>query len=87
MSHCTVQNVKPPAKIGMPGSAGMLATARMPSKTGLPATASSKGTSETLATPGMPAIAERPATVTNQELKGCQQQQEYLPQFGCKQQQ
>ncbi len=81
MSHCTVQYVKPPAKIGMPGLAGMLATARPA------ATASSKGTLETLATPGMPAIAERPATVTNQELKGCQQQQEYLPQFGCKQQQ
>ncbi len=55
MSHCTVQ---PPAKIGMPGSAGMLATARTPSTAGKqitagpPAKTSSKGTAEMLATPG-----------------------------------
>jgi hypothetical protein len=69
--------VKPPARIGTPGSAGMLATARTPSTAGKPpiaerppATASLKGTEETLATPGTPAIAVRPATVTHQELKG-----------------
>ncbi len=87
MSHCTVQYVKSPAKIGMPGSAGMHATARTPSTAGLPAIASWKGTAETLATPGTPAIAGRPATIIHQELKVRQQQQECLPQFGCKQQQ
>ena len=57
MFHCIVQYVKPPAKIGTPGSAGMLATARTPSTAGKPtagplATAISKGTAEMLATPG-----------------------------------
>ncbi len=91
MSPCTVQFVKPPANIGTPGSAGMLAAARTPSTVekpitaGSPATAGLKGTAETLVTPGTPAIAGRPAIVTHQELNGCQQ--ECLPQFGCKQQQ
>ncbi len=74
---CLVLYVKPPARIGTPGSAEMLATARTPSTAGKPpiaerppATASLKGTAETLATPGTPAIAGRPATVTHQELKG-----------------
>ncbi len=35
----------------------------------------------------MLATLRTPATVTHQELKGCQQQQEYMPQFVCKQQQ
>jgi hypothetical protein len=35
----TIQYVKLPAKIGTPGSAEMLATARMPSTTGKPVTA------------------------------------------------
>jgi hypothetical protein len=39
MYHCTVQYVKPPAKRGTPGSAGMLATARTPSTAGKPTTA------------------------------------------------
>jgi hypothetical protein len=30
MSHSTIQYVKPPAKIGTPGSAGILATAETP---------------------------------------------------------
>jgi hypothetical protein len=76
MSHYTVQYIRSPAKIGMPGSAGMLSTARTPTKAGPPATASLKGKAEMLATPGTPAIAGRPATVTQQELKGRQQQQE-----------
>jgi hypothetical protein len=63
----------------------MLPIARTPLTAGPPATASSKGTSEMLATPGTPAIAGRPATAIHQELKGSQQQQECLPQFGCKQ--
>ena len=52
MSHCTVQYVKPPAKIGMQGSAEILATAIMPSTAGKsltagpPVTASLKGTAE-----------------------------------------
>ena len=76
----TIQYVKPTAKIGAPGSAGMLAASRTPSTAGKPitagppATASSKGTSETLVTPAVPAIAGRPATVTHQDLKGRQQQ-------------
>jgi hypothetical protein len=59
---------KPPAKIGTPGSAGKLATARIhstagkPATAGPPATACSKGTAETpttpMVTPGMSAIAE-----------------------------
>jgi hypothetical protein len=75
MSHCAVQYVKPPAKIGTPGSAEMLATETAPSTAGkpitagLPATASSKGTAETLATPGTTAIAGGSAAVTHQELK------------------
>jgi hypothetical protein len=94
MSHCTLQfstYVKPRAKIWTPGSAVMLPTARTPLTAGKPITAgpparaSSKGTSEMLATPGTPAIAGRPATAIHQELKGSQQQQECLPQFGCKQ--
>jgi hypothetical protein len=57
MSPCTVQFVKPPAKIGTPGSAGMLAAARTPSTAEKPITAESpataglKGTAETLVTP------------------------------------
>ncbi len=58
MYHCTVQFEKPPAKIGTPGSAGMLATGKNaiksrkanPTTAGPPATASSKGTAEMLAT-------------------------------------
>jgi hypothetical protein len=50
-----------------------------------------KGTAETpstpLVTPGTSAIAERPATGSHQELEGRQQQQECLPQPGCKQRQ
>jgi hypothetical protein len=38
-------------------------------------------------TPGTSAIEERPATGNHQELKGRLQQQECLPQSGCKQQQ
>jgi hypothetical protein len=90
MYHCTILYVKPPVKIG---SAGMLAAARTPSTAGKPitagppATASSKGTSEMLVTPAVQAIAGRRATVTHQDLKGSQQQQEYLPKFGCEKQQ
>jgi hypothetical protein len=69
----------------------MLATAGKPVTAGPPETACWKGTAETptasLVTPGMSAIAERPATGNHQELKGCQQQQECLPQSECKQQQ
>jgi hypothetical protein len=81
MSHSTIQYVTPPAKIGTPGSAGVLATARMPSTAGTagksatagpPATACSKGTAETpttpLVTPGMSAVEERPATGNTQEF-------------------
>ncbi len=74
-----------------PESAEIQATARTPSTagkpitTGLPTTASMKGTAETLATPVTPAIAGRLATVTHQELKGRQKQQECLPLFGSKQ--
>jgi hypothetical protein len=63
---------------------------RKPVTAGPQATACSKGTAETqttpLVTPGMSTIAERPATGNQQELKGHQQQQDCLPQSGCKQQ-
>jgi hypothetical protein len=72
MSHSTIQYVKPPVKIGTPGSAGMLATAKTPTTVekpvtaGPPATAYSKGTAEMpttpLVKPGTTLIAERPAT-------------------------
>jgi hypothetical protein len=94
MSHSTIQYVKPPVKIGTPGSAGMLATARThstagkPAIAGPPATACSTGTAEMpttpLVTPRTSAIVERPVTGNPQELKGRQQQQEFLPQSGCK---
>jgi len=84
MFHSTIQYVKPPAKIGTPGSAGTLATARTPSTAGkpvaagLPATTCTKGTTETpttpLVTPGISAKAE-PATGNHHELKGRQEQQ------------
>jgi hypothetical protein len=80
-----------------PGLAGTLATARTLSTAGKlvtagpPATACLKKTAEMLTTPlvtpGMSAIAGKPATVNHQELKGRQQQQECLPQSGCKQEQ
>ena len=83
--------------MGTPGSAETLATARTlstagkPVIAGPPTTACSTGTAEMpttpLVTPGMSAIAERPVTGNPQELKGRQQQQEFLPQSGCKQQQ
>ena len=48
-----------------------------------------KGTAEMpttpLVTPRTSAIVERPVTGNPQELKGRQQQQEFLPQSGCKQ--
>ncbi len=73
----------------MSGSTEMLATARTPSTAGKPITAGPPATAslkaaDMQATPGTPRIAGRPATVTHQELKGCQQQQECLQQFGCK---
>ncbi len=70
----------------------MLVTARTPSTAGKPitaeppATSRSKGTAEMPTTSGTSAIAGRPATVTHQELKGPQKQQECPTQFGCKQQ-
>jgi hypothetical protein len=92
MSRSTIQFVKPPAKIGTPGSSETLATEKTPSTAGkpvtagLPATSCSKGTAEMpttpLVTPGMSAIAERPATGNPQELKGHQQQHQCLPQSG-----
>jgi hypothetical protein len=39
MSHSTIQYVKPPAKIGTPGSARTLATARTAPTAGKPVTA------------------------------------------------
>jgi hypothetical protein len=39
MSHSKIQYVKPPAKIGTPGFAGTLETARTPSTAGKPITA------------------------------------------------
>jgi hypothetical protein len=81
MSYSTIQYVKPPAKIGTPGSARTLSTE------GPPATASLKGPAEMqtapLVKPGKSAVAERPATGNHQER---QQQQECLPHSGCKQQ-
>jgi hypothetical protein len=69
----------------MPSTAGKPATA------GQPATACSEGTAEmqtiTMVTLGMSAKAQRPAPGNHQELKGCQQHQEWLQQSGCKQQQ
>ncbi len=67
MFHCTVQYVKPSSKIGTPGLAKMLATAKMPSTAGPQATASSKGTEETLATPIMPARHMRDLKVDGNE--------------------
>jgi hypothetical protein len=64
-----------------------LSTAGKPITVGPPATENLKRTAEMLAAPGTPAIAGRPVTVTHQELKKRQQQQERLPQFRCKQQQ
>jgi hypothetical protein len=71
MSHSTIQNVNPSAKIGTPGSAGTLATARTPEQQeSYSRTASNsmlKGTAETSTTPmvilGTSAIAERPVPV------------------------
>jgi hypothetical protein len=63
----------------------------MPVTAGTLATALSKGTAEMSTTPlvkpGTLSIADRPATGNHQELKGCQEQQECLPLFRCKQQQ
>ncbi len=82
MSPSSIQYVNSPAKLGTPGSTGMLATARTLSTAGKPvtarppATACSKGTVETpttpLVTPGTSSIAERLATGNPQELKGAQ---------------
>jgi hypothetical protein len=62
MSHCKVQYVKTPTKIGAPGSAGTLATERTSAIVGKPATACSKSILEMSRTPGMQEIAGRPAT-------------------------
>ena len=79
MSHCKVQYVKTPTKIGAPGSAGTLATERTSAIVGKPvtagpaATACSKATTERPTTPGMQEIARRPATGNYQELQEHQQ--------------
>jgi hypothetical protein len=52
--HCTVQYVKTTAKIGTPGSAGMLATASTPATTRMPVIAGTKETTETPTTHWMP---------------------------------
>jgi hypothetical protein len=59
MSHCAIQYVRIPEKIGTPGSTGTLATAGMLSKVGTLATGGTKASAETPTTPGMRAIAER----------------------------
>ncbi len=73
---CTLYSIvcKRPAKIGTPGSAGMLAITRTP------ATARKQaGTRATAATPTIPGttVAGRPATVgiSGYKIKECQQQQ------------
>jgi hypothetical protein len=77
MSYCRVHYVKIEAKIGKPGSAGMLAIVRTPAIGRKSASAGMPTTAETIATAGTstsnwnwePAIAGRPATVRTSGTK------------------